>query len=375
MTLEQEIQNKSSQVSTNSYSMSVNELVSMYRDGELNIHPEFQRFYRWTVGQKSRFIESLLLGIPIPPIFVSERLDSHWDVIDGLQRLSTILELMGELKNEDGVTQEELCLIETRYLPSLKDRTWSANQGGQKLLPDSAKIKIKRARLDVNIVKQDSDEIAKYEIFQRLNTGGSLATDQEVRSCILIMNNREFFLWLQGLCDFTPFKDCLILTDRAIEEAFDLELITRFVVLATCPTSQLNGINELGTFLTDKIVEIANDDNFKKNEVEEVFKKTFDYLSKQFGENSFRKYNHKKETYMGGSLVSLFEIVAVALARVLLNGGEFPNDSEFEKAHRDLSQNETLKEFTKSGVRSSTRIPKTINFGQSMLEQCVKSEQ
>ena len=95
MDLEQQILNHSKNVHTQAYSMSVGELLSMYRDGELELHPEFQRFFRWTPEQKSRLVESLILGIPVPPIFVSERNDSKWDVIDGLQRLSTIFELMG----------------------------------------------------------------------------------------------------------------------------------------------------------------------------------------------------------------------------------------------------------------------------------------
>jgi uncharacterized protein with ParB-like and HNH nuclease domain len=98
VSLSQQIEDHSRNVQTQSYSMSVSEIVSMYKDGELELHPEFQRFFRWTREQKSRLIESLILGIPVPPIFVSERPNGKWDVIDGLQRLSTVLELVGELR-------------------------------------------------------------------------------------------------------------------------------------------------------------------------------------------------------------------------------------------------------------------------------------
>jgi hypothetical protein len=66
-------------------------------------------------------------------------------------------------------------------------------------LPQSAKLKIKRARLDLKIVLNTSDTSAKYELFQRLNTGGSLATDQEVRNCLLIMLNPQFYEWMANL--------------------------------------------------------------------------------------------------------------------------------------------------------------------------------
>lgn len=120
MGLEEEIQRERAEIRSDGYPMSIGELISLYRDGELDIHPEFQRFYRWSEAQKSRLIESMLLGIPIPSIFVSQRQDGVWDVVDGLQRLSTIYELVGILEDEQGDRLSPLTLTKTRYLPSLE---------------------------------------------------------------------------------------------------------------------------------------------------------------------------------------------------------------------------------------------------------------
>lgn len=73
MSLQAEIDQVRQEIKTDSYSMSIGELISLYQDGEIDIHPDFQRFFRWSNHQKSTFIESILLGIPIPPIFVSQR--------------------------------------------------------------------------------------------------------------------------------------------------------------------------------------------------------------------------------------------------------------------------------------------------------------
>ncbi len=89
-------------VRTDAYQMSVGEIVSMYDDREIIIDPEFQRLFRWDARQTSKLIKSLLLGIPLPPIFVFEREDSRWELIDGLQRISTILEFMGKLRSPSG---------------------------------------------------------------------------------------------------------------------------------------------------------------------------------------------------------------------------------------------------------------------------------
>lgn len=85
--------------------MSIGEITSLYKDNELDIHPEFQRVFRWSLPQKSKLIESVLLGIPLPSIFVSQRDDGVWDVIDGVQRLSTIFEFIGIFKGGNSSTK------------------------------------------------------------------------------------------------------------------------------------------------------------------------------------------------------------------------------------------------------------------------------
>ena len=82
--------------------MSIGELANLYRDEEIDVHPEFQRLYRWSDYQKTKLIESVMLNIPIPQIYVSQNEEGVWDVIDGVQRLSTIFQFMGILKDDEG---------------------------------------------------------------------------------------------------------------------------------------------------------------------------------------------------------------------------------------------------------------------------------
>ena len=96
MSLQEEIDKTRQDIRTDGYSMSIGEWISLYEKNEIDIHPDFQRFFRWSDHQKSTFIESILLGIPIPPIFVSQRNDGIWDVIDGLQRLSALPPIWGK---------------------------------------------------------------------------------------------------------------------------------------------------------------------------------------------------------------------------------------------------------------------------------------
>lgn len=91
----QEVEAARNSLNTDRLDMSFGEIMSMYENGEMIINPEFQRFYRWNDYQQTRFVESILLGIPVPPIFVAEDENGRWELVDGLQRLSTVFSFFG----------------------------------------------------------------------------------------------------------------------------------------------------------------------------------------------------------------------------------------------------------------------------------------
>src|SRR5690606_35488221 len=133
----------------------VGEIVSMYDEQEIMIDLEFQRLFRWDIGQKSKLIESLLLGIPLPPIFVFEREDGTWELIDGLQRLSSILEFMRRPRTPDGDLQVPSVLEATKDQPSLHNTVWEYSdlidipKQEQQPLDKTQQLAIRRGRLGV----------------------------------------------------------------------------------------------------------------------------------------------------------------------------------------------------------------------------------
>ena len=164
MALQDEIDKARGEIRTDGYSMSIGEWISLYQSNEIDIHPEFQRFFRWSSFQKSRLIESILLGIPIPQVFVAQRQeDGVWEVIDGLHRLSTIYEFVGILKNEKGEPISTLTLEKTKYLPSL---------AGKKFEDKHAKMKDKEVKTlifdkylrETNNAKEGNQSVAKFFI-------------------------------------------------------------------------------------------------------------------------------------------------------------------------------------------------------------------
>src|SRR5215471_6446798 len=116
MDILEEVERAKRRVTTDAYQMSFGEVVNLYQDQDLIINPEFQRLFRWTNFQKSRLIESILLGIPIPPIFVYETPDGKW-------------ELVGVLRDgESGRTLPPSVLSTTNYLPSLNNVVWERSE-------------------------------------------------------------------------------------------------------------------------------------------------------------------------------------------------------------------------------------------------------
>ena len=276
-------------ISTDSYPMSIGELTNLYREGELDVHPEFQRIYRWDDSQKSRLIESILLGIPLPSIFVAQTESGTWDVIDGVQRISTILQFQGLLVDDEGVPIPALKLAATRYLPQLDGVVWESKDGQGTSLTQAQRLDIRRAKVDLKIIKRESSPSTKYDLFQRLNSYGTLLTRQELRSCIIISTNRKFYYWLDELRKHQSFIDTVALAGRLVDEQYDIELLLRFLIFRNLGSEDIQGIRGIGyigDYLDLKSIELASSDIDLELEGR-LFRQTFDILS-TYGEDVFR---------------------------------------------------------------------------------------
>ncbi|NBQ68262.1 MAG: DUF262 domain-containing protein [Nitrosomonadaceae bacterium] len=185
----------------------------MYSQGELDIIPDFQRLFRWKIEKKTAFIESILIGIPVPPAFAFENHDGTWELIDGLQRISTILEFMGILRDPEDRTKilpaSRLCTA--TYLPSLNGISWVGHSVGETLLDKSLQLFFRRSRLDFQVLKHPSDPKTKFDLFQRLNRGGEYANEQEVRTCSMVLGNPDATRRIKEIADSDFFQGSLTL--------------------------------------------------------------------------------------------------------------------------------------------------------------------
>jgi hypothetical protein len=371
VSLKSEIDERRLAIKTDSYSMSIGELMNIYEAEELDLHPDFQRFFRWTDEQKTRLIESILLGIPLPPIFVSQRADGVWDVIDGLQRLSAIFQFAGILKDSGGTKVQPLKLLKAKYLPSLERKSWEDrdNPGNPDVFTLQQRIDVKRAKIDVNIILRESSSDAKYDMFERLNTGGTQLSDQEVRNCLLLMSNKKFFSWIEELAVCQEFVNVVAITERAMEERYDMELVVRFVTLRTIDITELRRIDDVGTFLTDRVIDLSKS-SIDLAEEGRIFRKTFSLLDGAMSDDSFRRYAAQKGRFMGGFLVSAFEVVGLGLGH---HAGAW-DDTEADRARiKDIAQsiwqNDDFTRHQGSGVAGTDRIRHTVPLGRRLFER------
>lgn len=219
--LENQVIASRKEIRTDRMDMSFGEIMNMYDEGEIIISPDFQRAFRWDKGMQTRFIESLLLGIPIPPIFVAETGENIWELVDGLQRLSTILSFFGKLKDKK---KNNLVLTEASILTELEGFTIDT-------IPMNFKLLLKRAVCRVEVIRFDSEFDMRYELFNRLNTGGEQLSQQEIRNCIFRTYDNTFNQFIQDMSRKDFFTKIIILRREDKEKMLAQELVLRFFTL------------------------------------------------------------------------------------------------------------------------------------------------
>lgn len=258
----------------------VKSIKSMLEGGDYKLNPEYQRRKRWDNGRKSRLIESFIMNVPLPPIFLYEYDYSKFEVMDGLQRLTTIfdfysgsfaLEELGYWKELEGKLYDELPEeiqkgIDRRYISSIV------------LLEETAKT-------------PEEAETLKQIVFERLNSGGEKLTPQETRNalyngsfnqlCLKLSKNEKFrIMW--GIPLESSGEDEL-LTSEAYRRMDDVELVLRFFAYRFIDV--LTGTVE--EFLDDYLKQ-ANKFSAKTiKSLEKLFNDTIDTTYAIFGEEAF----------------------------------------------------------------------------------------
>ena len=319
----------------------------MYEKDEIIINPNFQRLYRWSAYQQTRFLESIIIGIPIPPIFVAEDKDGRWELVDGLQRLSTIFSFFGILKT----------------LPEKNDWILSAgdmikepegyNCSG---LPTKIKLNIKRASCRVEIIKWNSRYDLRFELFNRLNTGGSPLTNQEIRNSLFREISSDFNDFLKELASNENFVSIVDVTAQQINELYLEEPVLRFMSLYS-----LKSIHKsIAQHMTDFMKNAAKDENFEYESYRTVFTKTVDIL-KPLGKQTFKYSNSVVFS------TAVYDTTMIGIAENIERYSKEDAATILGKIQQ-IKTDDIYRRLTRSGGNNSVaRVKKRIEYSKSLF--------
>ncbi|MCU7695582.1 DUF262 domain-containing protein [Haoranjiania flava] len=343
--LEQQLEETRNSLSTDRLDMSFGEIMSMYEREEIIIDPDFQRLFRWGIYQRTRFIESILIGIPIPPIFVAEDENGRWELVDGLQRISSIFSFFGILKTIPEKNNWIMCKGDiARDLENLACKD----------LPLKFQLNIKRASCRVEIIKWNSAFDMRYELFNRLNTGGSELTDQEIRNAIFRGVSKEFNSFLRRSAEKADFISLVQPTERQVEQLYMDELVLRFCSLYDFKEELSENISQHMTNYMRAIVSQP----VRITELERVFNETVRILS-PIGKETFRGSNNVFST-------SLFDCVTIGISNNLDRYSNERTDIIIQKIN-DLKESENFKKASGSASASKSRIMKRIEVANQIF--------
>lgn len=364
--LSNEINLKRKDLSIQKGSYSFGTLRDLYKKWNLDINPNFQRFFRWDKEQKSNFIESILLWLPIPPIFVSKK-GNKWELVDWLQRLSTMFEFFWDLDIEKSDIKEKSIrqrwLLWTEYLPSLEWATYE-NIGDEIQFNLEWNYNIDVIILEDTWVSNDT----KYELFYRLNTWWSSLSNQEVRSAIMIMENEELYNELKKLSEESLFLDSVLISDKKAEKQQWLEYVLRYFSVKNYQKNEWK-IKYVKYFLDKNNLKFCK--RFDLEKEKNNFKDVFNFISNNFKDSPFRQYISKDDLFKWWMNISSFDIISAWLWYAIENKTiNLIEDKELIiKKIKKLTLNDEFIKKTKVWISSEWKIDFSIKFWREYFKK------
>lgn len=335
-------------VAFDSYDITLKQLYDMVLEGMVDIAPEYQRHFVWDEARQSALIESLYLGIPIPSLFMATNRDASWEVIDGLQRLTTILNFIGapeELTNIQ-IKHKKLKLSGLEKLDSMNGLCYED-------LPKSMQFTLQTRPLRVTVLNDRSDFNVRYDLFERLNTGGVTLHEQEIRNCVYI---GEFNDFIKELAEHNDFRSVVKMTANAERSGSYEELVLRFFAYHEDSESFVHSVKE---FLNDYMEKKTT--NFKdKKYLLDIFVSTFQALKDNLPEGVVRG-SRKNITP-----IVLYEAISVGCSKALHSGEPY----DLSKLAELLNDHE-LKKCTTGATNSKKMLEKRIALVKDRLLNAV----
>lgn len=268
------------QIVTQKVELPISRLRQMIDDKEIDLAPGFQRRLRWTRAQKSRLIESVIMNVPIPPVFLGESKPGQYVVLDGRQRLTALYEFLGDNFRLSGLTVwSELNGKKFKSLKGMGD-------------PPVASAITRRFVPAILILHETVPEV-KYEVFDRLNTGGVIAEPMEVRNAIYYgpfndllhsLSKDQDFLALWGIPADSKQRE----RNASFRKMVDLEMALRFFAFQRHKDFAGSLKTFLNEFMAKRNAEYRADPSLAASD-NELFRRTMSRTRSLLGDQAFHR--------------------------------------------------------------------------------------
>lgn len=335
-------------VAFDSYDITIMQLLSMIEEGMIDIAPEYQRHFVWDEVRQSQLVESFFLGIPVPNVFMATNKDSSWEVIDGLQRLTTIVNFIGsdsliKKTNAKGYKLKIKGLEKIDYL----------NGCYFEELPKSIQLMFKTRPFRVTVLNDRSDFEVRYDLFERLNTGGVTLHPQEIRNCVYLGPFKEF---IQECSESQNFLSVVKMTKNAELTGNREELVLKFFAYYEDRDHFVHSVKEfLNDFMEKKTKKFD-----ELEEYEYLFTETFKVLNDLLPDGIVRG-NRKKATPL-----VLFEAISIGVADLIKSG---ESDLLVSNTLQGLLNDPKLTSLTTGATNSNKKLLERIDYVKRVLRK------
>lgn len=304
--------------------------------------PPFQRRYVWNKFEASKFIESLLLGLPIPGIFLSKETEKNrLLIVDGQQRLLTLQYFYDKIFKD----KTEFRLIGVQE--DLEGKNYDD-------LSSSDRNRLDDSIIHATVIKQDEpddDESSIYQVFERINSGGRPLSSQEIRACIYYGKYNEL------LVDFATNNENWrkIIGGEHNERLKEEELILRYFSLLLSLESYRKPMKE---FLNINMAKNRDLNIYNEKTLRDYFETTVNFIERALGDKAFRSQR--------GVHSAIFDAVMIATTK-RLSSGEILSVDEYREAYNELLENEEFKKYYTSGTTDENTIKSRINIATQKI--------
>ncbi len=339
--------------------LSFRELITMYEEDEL-IKPELQRYYVWEKPEASRFIESILLGLPVPSVFLANTTDDKKLIIDGYQRIMTVYDYVKE-----GIWRKDKKVFRLSNTDKINMRFRNKSF---KELDEKDQRRIKSTTIHAIMFEQkapNDNDTSLYQVFERINTGGRALMPQEIRNCV---NQGEFNSLLFDL-NANPNWRTLFGKLEVDPRMRDMEFILRFFALDTdfIKNNESSSIS-LKKYLNEFMGATSSQINQIVEERRAIFNFVMQFIIENIGENAFYNITGGDDTKIRKRFYpTIFDAICPAVAIAHRHFGNNIPTENLESKRLELLKDTEFRKYISEGTMQISHIHGRINKALNYL--------